>query len=164
MELELVGELRNKRDHAGVVRPRRKFGEDRLITAHEELDAENAVAAKRFDDLPRLVAGGMQRLAWNVRRLPALAIVAELLAMTDRCAEDDAVARRHRQQGDLAVEVDEFLDDHPRTVAAHVGDGIVPGSVYVLCRLDRALSLARARHDRLHDAWESHFHRGCEIG
>ncbi len=31
VKLELVGELRDQRDHAGVVRARRQFGEDRLV-------------------------------------------------------------------------------------------------------------------------------------
>ena len=94
----------------------------------------------------------LERLRRNRRRLPALAIVAELLPMTDRRAEQHAVLGRDRQQRDLAVELDEFLDDHARTVAAHVRDRIIPGRADLLRRLGGALALARARHHRLDHA------------
>ena len=47
---------------------------------------------------------------------------------------------------------DEFLDDHPRAVAAHVRDGIIPRRADLLGGLGRALALAGARHHRLHHA------------
>src|SRR5205085_12544118 len=42
VKLELIGELRNERDHAGVVGTRREFREDGVIAGDEELDPENA--------------------------------------------------------------------------------------------------------------------------
>ena len=94
----------------------------------------------------------LQRLARDRGGLPAFAIVAALLPVADRRAEQDAVLGRDGQQRDLAVELDEFLDDHPRPVAAHVGDGIVPRRADLVGRPGGALALARARHDRLDHA------------
>ena len=142
VKLELVGELADQRHHAGVVRARAQFGKDRLVAADEEFDPENAVPAERLDHLARLVPGGRKRAVADRRGLPAFAIIARFLAVADRRAEQDAVLGRHGQQGDLAVEVDEFLDDHPRPVAAHVGDRIVPGRADFVGGLGGALALA----------------------
>ena len=57
VQLELVRELADQGDHAGVVRAGAQLGEDRLVAADEEFDAENAVAAQRVDDLARLEPG-----------------------------------------------------------------------------------------------------------
>ena len=156
MQLELVGELRDQRHHAGVVRARAQFREDRLVAADEELDPEDAVAAERADHFPRLVAGRHQCGLAQRRGLPALAIVPELLAVPDRRAEQDSVLGRDREQGDLAVEGDEFLDNDPRPVAAHFFDRIVPRLADVGGGLGRALAFARGRHDRLDHARETH--------
>ena len=76
----------------------RQLREDRLVAADEELDPEDAVAAERLDHFAGLEAGGLQRLARDRRRLPAFAIVARLLAVADRRAEEDAVLGRDGQQ------------------------------------------------------------------
>src|SRR5690242_3923706 len=94
----------------------------------------------------------MERLARDAGGLPALAIIAELLPMTDRRAEDDAVLGGDCQQRDLAIELDELLDDHTRAIPAHVRDGIVPGRADLFSLPGRALALSGARHDRLDDA------------
>jgi len=75
--------------------------------------------------------------------------------VTDRRAEDHAVLRRDGQQGDLAVEADELLDDDPRPVAAHLLDGIVPGGLDLAPGTRSALALARARHHRLDDTGQA---------
>ena len=98
MQLELVGELRDQGDHPGVVRARAQFREDRLVAADEELDSEDAVPAERLDHLARLEPRRMQRLARDPGRLPAFAIIAGLLAMADRLAEQDPVLGRDGQQ------------------------------------------------------------------
>jgi len=53
---------------------------------------------------------------------------------------------------DLAVELDIFLDDHPRAVAAHPGHGMIPGGADFVAGASGALALARARHHRLDHA------------
>ena len=121
----------------------------------EELDPENAVAAEIVDDRARHVLRLRERRGGHRHRLPALPIVALLLAVADRRAEGDAVRRADGEQGDLIVEGDELLDDHPRPVAAHVGDGIVPGGVQLGLGRDRALALAGRGHDRLHHAGQA---------
>src|SRR5262249_53364168 len=87
--------------------------------------------------------------------LPAFAIIASLLTVADRRAEDHAVLRRHGKKGDLAVELDELLDDHTRAVAPHIRDRIVPGLADLLGILCSALAVARARHHRLDYAGEA---------
>ena len=152
MKLELVGELADQRHHPGVVRARAQFRKDRLLAADEEFDPENAVPAKRIDDLARLVAGRQQGAVGDCGGLPAFAIIAGFLAVADRRAEQYPVLGRHGQQGDLAVEIDKFLDDHPRPVAAHVGDRIIPRRAQFLGGLGGALALAARAHHRLDHA------------
>ena len=96
------GILADQRDHAGVVRARAQFGEDRPVAGDEEFDAENAVAAERGDDLARPVPAPSPAPRRHRRRLPAFAIVARFLAVADRRAEQDAILGRDGQQGDLA--------------------------------------------------------------
>src|SRR6476660_5149514 len=135
VKLELVRELRNERDHPGIVRTRAQFGEDRLVSADEEFDAEDAMPAKRLHDFSRLMARRLERALRDGGRLPAFAIVASLLPVADRSAEQDAVLGRHGEESDLAVELDEFLDDHARPVAAHILDRIIPCLADVRCGL-----------------------------
>src|SRR4029079_13456146 len=123
----LVRKLAEQGDHASVVGARRKLGEDRLVATDEEFDPENPVAAQRLDHLAGLITRRLQRLERDARRLPALAIVALLLTVADRGAEEHAVPRRDGEERDLAVEPDKLFDDHARPVAAHVGDRIIPG-------------------------------------
>src|SRR3954454_23697955 len=149
MKLELVRELRDQGDHAGVVRARRKLGEDPLLAADEEFDAEDSLPAQRLDDLARLAPGREQGAFGECGRLPALAVIAGFLAVADGRAEDDAVLGRDSQKRDLAVERDELLDDDARTVAAHVGDRMIPGIPDILARASDALAFAGTRHDGL---------------
>ncbi len=72
--------------------------------------------------------------------------------MADRRAEQDAVLGRDGEQGDLAVELDQFLDDHARPVAAHLLDRMVPGIADLVRVADNRLPLARRGHHRLDDA------------
>src|SRR5690348_15297489 len=128
MKLELVRELGNQSHHSSIVRSRRQFGEDRLIASNEEFYSEDAMTAERLHNLARLEPRRLERFEGDGRRLPALAIIAEILPMPDRGAEEDSILGRDGEQGDLAVELHEFLDDHPRPVTAHLFDGMVPGS------------------------------------
>src|SRR3982750_1009407 len=125
VKLELVRELADQCYHPGVVRTRRKLREDRLITPDEEFNAENSEATERLDHLAPLETSRLERLEGDPCRHPALTKVAGLLAVTNRRAEENAVLRGNGEKGDLAVKLDEFLDDHARAVAAHVFDGIV---------------------------------------
>src|SRR5206468_4732946 len=119
---------------------------------NEEFDAEDAMAAERLDDLARLVARGLQRSLRDVDRLPAFAVIAGLLAMTDRRAEQHAVLGCDREESDLTVKGDEFLDDHSRPVSAHFLDCVIPRLPHFLGSRRGALALAGARHHRLDDA------------
>ena len=53
---------------------------------------------------------------------------AAFLPVADGRAEDHAVAGADREQGDLVIEIDEGLDDHPLAVAAHAGHDL-PGDL-----------------------------------
>ena len=89
----------------------------------------------------------------NLRRLETLAVVAALLHVTDRRAEERrAVLLRDGQQRDLAVEADELLDDQFADVAPRALATVVPGSLHLVGRTDHRLALARRRHQRLDHA------------
>ncbi len=87
MELELVRRLADQCHHAGVVRTRTEFGENGAISGDEEFDPEQAISAKRIDDFGRLLLRRGQHGGVHRRGLPAFAIVAAFLAVTDRRAE-----------------------------------------------------------------------------
>ena len=40
------------------------------------------------------------------------------------------------EQGDLVVEIDELLDDYPRTVAAHIVAGVIPRGFQIGSAID----------------------------
>ena len=142
MEIELRQVLRDRRDHAGIVRPWAELGEDRLVALDEEFDAEDAVAAEIVDHGARHRLRIGERARRHRHRLPAFAIIALLLAVADRRAEADAAPRADGEQGDLIVEIDELLDDHARPVAAHVGDRVGPGRRQLVLTAHRRLALA----------------------
>ncbi|MOA07786.1 hypothetical protein D3C78_1275060 [compost metagenome] len=67
----------------------------------------------------------------------------------------------HGEQGDLVVEIDEALDDHPALAGATALLGVVPGLLHVGLAAQQALALAGGTHDRLDHAGEAQLgHRG----
>ena len=87
MDLELALDLRDHRDHAGVVRARAHLAEPDVVALHEELHAEDAAAAQVVGHALRDVAGARERDVAHRLRLPALDVVAPHLHMADRLAE-----------------------------------------------------------------------------
>ena len=69
--------------------------------------------------------------------------------MADRCAEADAAGVLHGQQGDLVVEIDEALDDHPALARASAGLRVIPRMLQVIDTAHHALALAGGTHHRL---------------
>ena len=120
VKLELVGRLADQGHHAGVVRARAQFGEDGAVAGDEEFDPEQPAPAERRDDLAGLC---LRRAAWRATAPPAASFrdSRRLLPVADGGAEMDAVGGRDGEQGDLAVEGDELLDDRrgrsPRMLA-----------------------------------------------
>src|SRR5690348_17922003 len=111
MQRELALNLRDERDEARVVRPRRYFREPDLVALDEQLDAEDAVAAERRGHSARHVTRLGERGLIHLLRLPGFDIVAVELHMADRFAEMRAVGCTHRQLRDLEVECDLAFDD-----------------------------------------------------
>ena len=62
------------------------------------------------------------------------------------------IAGAHGELGDLVVEIDETLDDHPALIHPPAGGGIVPGGLHVVRPLEQRLALSRRGHHRLDDA------------
>ena len=158
MEGELGEVLGDHRDHAGVVRARGDLAEEDLVAGNKELDAEDAGPAEGAGHLGRdplglLLGGGRHRL-----RLPALAVVAVLLDVTDRCAERDTAGVADGQESDLVVEVDEALDDHPAGTGAPGLSGVIPRGSSAVGFADYRLALPAGRHHRLDHA------RDAQIG
>ena len=88
--------------------------------------------------------------------LEALAVVAALLDMADRRAEErGAVLLRDGEQRDLAVEGDELLDDEFADVAAAAAAPVFPGVFQFVGGAHQRLPFARGGHQRLDDARET---------
>src|SRR5690606_29475865 len=91
--------------------------------------------------------------AWRHRlRLPALAVVAVDLQMADRRTETGAPGVAHGEQGDLVVELDQTLDDHPAAAGAAAFLRVAPGGGNVRLAAHQALPLAGGAHHRLGNA------------
>src|SRR5690606_4376918 len=140
MQGELAVLLRDQGHQTGVVRPRRDLAEPDLVALHEQLDTEHTPAAEIVGDGAGDALRFRQRLWRHGRRQPALAVVAGLLPVADRVAEQGSVAVAHRQQGDLVIEVDEALDDAAAAAGAAAGLGVVPGVFDVGLAAHRALA------------------------
>ena len=142
VQRELAPHLGRHRDHAGVVRARADLAEQDLVAAHEQLDAEDA----RCRRAPSVTAARIACDALDLRRASSRAAASSrgsrrrpgrwpIGSQNDRPA-----GRAHRQHRDLAVELDEVLDDH----AARAG--AARRSARSATRFSRSAALA---HDRL---------------
>ena len=81
--------------------------------------------------------------------------------MADRGAEQGgAISLADREQGDLQLEAQEFLHDHPFTAASGTGDRCGPGSVEFFGTFDHALPFAGGAHHRLHHHGEAQWSGG----
>ncbi|HZJ65818.1 MAG TPA: hypothetical protein VFD36_20045, partial [Kofleriaceae bacterium] len=114
-----------------------------VIREQEQLDPEDAVAAEPVRDLARDALGTLELRRVHRVRLPALDVVAADLAMTDRITERGAARRADREHRDLALELDEFLDDHATGTGAAAGLGVVPALLEIGLRGGDRLALAR---------------------
>ena len=164
MEGELGEVLGDHRDHAGVVRSRRDLAEENLVPGDEELDPEDPASAEGVGDLAGdplgLLLGGLgHRLG-----LPALPVIAVLLDMANRCTERGAPGVADGKQGDLIVEVDETLDDHPALAGAAGAGGVIPRRSPAAGRAHDRLPLATGGHHRLDHAGNAELgHRRLDL-
>ena len=133
--------------------PRADVGEVDLVAAHQQFDAEHAAATERVDDARGDRLRRVQRGARQLLRLPRLQHVTVGLAVADRLAE---VQRRpgrpggpDRDQGDLEVDLDDRLGEHPVVRDPARGHGAVPGRLDVVDAQQHRLALAGHRRDRL---------------
>ncbi len=123
VQLELALILRDHGDHAGVVRARADLAEDDVVADDEQLDAEQAGAAEGADHGGGDLLGAREGLRRHRVRLPRPHVIAALLPVADRRAEQGAlVTGADRQQRDLVVERDEALDDDASRAAAGAPD------------------------------------------
>ncbi|OMP13167.1 hypothetical protein COLO4_02163 [Corchorus olitorius] len=147
------GEILGDQGHqAGVVGPRGDLAEPDLVALDEQFHAEQAATAQGLGDRAGDPLGLGQGLLAHGLGLPGLVVVALDLAMPDRRAEGGAADVAHGQQGDLVVEVDEALDDHPALAGATAFLGVLPGGLQLVGAAQQALALARGTHDRLDHA------------
>jgi len=128
-----------------------KFGEDHLLApilvfGYEELDAIQPppapTALQRGYDFRRHAMRLGKRAGRHRGGLPAFAVVAAFLPVADGRAERNAVFMPHSQQGDFIVEGDELFADHPRPIAPHIADGVIPRGLQRCGIIDLALALA----------------------
>src|SRR5690606_14087711 len=125
-EGEFALHLRDERAEAGVVRTWRDFAEPDIVAFDEELDAEDAIAAKRFGDFAGDVARAGESFRAHRLRLPAFDIVAIDLDVADGFAEVRAAGGADSEQGNFEIEHHLPFHDHAwllHTAGAH---GVVP--------------------------------------
>ena len=158
MEFELVEILRSgQRHHARIVRTGRQFGEiDPVVVAQEKFHAPQPGAGERFGDGRSHALRLGEVFGSDLGRLEALAVVAALLHMADRRAEQRrAVLLGNGQQRDFAVETDELLDDQFADVAARTFAAVAPCLFQLFGSLHHRLTFARGGHQRFHHAGEA---------
>ena len=149
VQLELRKPLRPKSYQAAVVRPGAHVGEIDLVAAHQQLDAEYAAAAERVDDARGDRLRRIQRWGGQLLRLPCLQQVAVAVAVADRLAEVQRGPGRaggaDGDQGDLAVDLDDRLGEHPVVRDTACGHRALPGRLDVVDAQQHRLALARQR-------------------
>ena len=119
--------------------------------AEEELHAEQAGTAQVVGDGLGHGLGGGQLGGADRRGLPAALVVAPLLQVTDRRTEQGGpLPLLHREQGDLQLERQELLHDHPGAGSPRPGQRPLPGGGDAFGALHHALALAGGAHHRLH--------------
>ena len=140
--------------HTGVVRTRREFAEDHLtLLGEEELHAPDTSTGERLCHCSRHLLRLCQCLVTNLVWLPRLTIVASLLHMSDRWAEESVtVFLCDSEKCELRVEVDKLLDDHLLNVATTTLHCIAERSFEFAVIMHIALSMTRRRHERFYDA------------
>ena len=148
----------SQRYHSCVVRTWRKFAEDDLaLLGQEELNAPDAISGQGFRYLVGHRLCLFQGLIANLIRLPRLTIVATLLHVADRRAEQcwPPVLLGDGEEGELRVEIDELLDNHLLHVATTALHCLAESLLQLTVVVDVALAVATRRHQRLHHAGET---------
>ena len=142
-------------DQAALERPGGDVAEVHLVPADHQLHPEHAAPAQRLDDPGRDRPGGVQRGGGHVLRLPVLLHVTNGFAVADRRAEVERRPRRpdtaHREQGDVEVDLDQSLGQHPAVgQPATGGYRPLPGRLEIARQQDHRLPLAADGGHRLH--------------
>ena len=115
VQFEFTEVLTDQGDQACVMGSRGQLRENHLVTTQKKLHAEQTGSPQVVGDGSRHGLGLFKLIGRQLGRLPAALIVTSLLLVADGWAEQGvAVALTHRQQGDLQIEPQKLLDDHPR--------------------------------------------------
>ena len=129
--------------HARIMRPRAQLREDDLtLFGQEELDTPNAITCQRLGYLICHVLCLFQSLVGNLIRHPTLTIVATLLYMSDRRAENSwSILLGDGQQSKLTLEVDKLLNNDLFDVATSFLHGVTEGFFQLFIIVDIALAM-----------------------
>ena len=123
----------------------------------EELHAPDAASAQLGGDGRSHGLGLLKQVGLHHGRLPALLVIAPLLAVTDgRAKERVACVLRQGEQGDFVVELDEGLHDDFGQISTRAFQGVVPRLPNVGLGADDALALAGTGHQGLDYAGHAH--------
>ncbi len=161
LKLGEVGAM-TQRHHSRVVWPGAKLGEYHLaLLRQEELHAPKTVTSERLGHLVGHVLRLREGLIAYMERHPALTIVAALLHVAYRRAEEGwRVLLGHGKQGELRIKVYEFLYYHLLHVATTLLHGIAKSLLQLVIVVYVALSMARRRHQRLYHTGEAYLVSG----
>ena len=126
--------------------------------AQEELYTPKTGTAQSAGDLFGHILCVFQHLRSDGCRLEAFTVVAALLNVADRLAEQRrTVFLSYGKQGDLAVERNELLHDHFLQVATGTLTGAIPGLGQFVGTVYLALTVTGRAHQRLDDTGEADF-------
>ena len=143
MQFEFTQVLADQGHQPGVVGSWREFRKDHLISAEEELHAEQANPSQVLGHGPGHGLGLLQLLGCQLCRLPAALVITVFLFMADRCAEQGlAVVLADGQQRDFEVEPEKFLHNHAGGGSPGTGHRCVPGLVQTIRSIHNALPFA----------------------
>lgn len=157
VEGELAEVLGNHGDHSSVVGAGGDFGEDDFVSFNEEFHSEESVATEVGGDflghLFRALASEVAHGLW----LPAFAVIAVHLNVSDGLAEGGSVPVTESEEGDFVIEFDKAFYDDFACSGATAFLGVFPSGLNVFGGAEGGLTFTRGRHDGFDDARKADF-------
>ena len=164
MQRKLRQILRDHRNHTRIVRTGRHLAEQHLVTADEQLNAEDTVTTQRTRNLASDLLSLSDRDVAHRLRLPRLTVVAINLVVTNGFEHGRTARMTNGQQRNLVVELNKTLNDHATCTCTATLLSDLPRAVDLLLRVANTLTVTRRAHNGLHNAGSTDLlHRSLKL-